>query len=188
MNVCIAATGLQKEQLLTKGIAPSAVITWVSRTEDLLLFDAESYIDCTFNGNALLQTDKPFLFHSPVHTLSGMQAKGRQGRFCAWNTFIERAVWEVALTDIADHTWISKLMDALGWRFCIVKDEPGFIAPRIIAGIINEANYALQAGISTREEIDLAMKLGTNYPYGPFEWADKIGSNQVEALLEKLNN
>src|ERR1700710_2457559 len=46
---------------------------------------------------------------------------------------------------------------------------------RVVAMIINEAYYALDAGVSSKESIDLAMKLGTGYPYGPFEWADRIG-------------
>ena len=41
--------------------------------------------------------------------------------------------------------------------------------------IINEAFLALQEGVSTKEEINTAMKLGTNYPLGPFEWVEKIG-------------
>ena len=53
--------------------------------------------------------------------------------------------------------------------------------------IINEAFFALEAGVSTMEEIDVAMKLGTNYPYGPFEWCKKIGLKKVYDLLEKLS-
>ena len=52
--------------------------------------------------------------------------------------------------------------------------------------ICNEACYALGEGISTREEIDVAMKLGTNYPYGPFEWMEKIGSGRIKELLTEL--
>jgi 3-hydroxybutyryl-CoA dehydrogenase len=53
--------------------------------------------------------------------------------------------------------------------------------------IINEAWFALEEGISTKEEIDTAMKLGTNYPYGPFEWGNRIGLKNIYALLDKLN-
>ena len=53
--------------------------------------------------------------------------------------------------------------------------------------IINEAWFSLAENISTREEIDTAMKLGTNYPYGPFEWGDKIGLDRVSALLNELH-
>ena len=53
--------------------------------------------------------------------------------------------------------------------------------------IINEAYFALGEGVSTEDEIDLSMKLGTNYPYGPFEWCNKIGLKKVNDLMEKLS-
>ena len=52
--------------------------------------------------------------------------------------------------------------------------------------IINEAYFALEESISTKEEIDIAMKLGTNYPYGPFEWGKKIGLKNIRNLLYEL--
>lgn len=60
------------------------------------------------------------------------------------------------------------------------------ISLRIISMIVNEAYFALGDGISTKEEIDTAMKLGTNYPYGPFEWSQKIGLKKIYALLQNL--
>ena len=53
--------------------------------------------------------------------------------------------------------------------------------------IINEAFFALGEGVSTMEEINLAMKLGTNCPYGPFEWEEKIGLQNIYRLLHKLS-
>ena len=52
--------------------------------------------------------------------------------------------------------------------------------------IINEAFFALEQSVSTQPDIDIALKLGTNYPMGPFEWAEKIGLQRVNELLEKL--
>ena len=63
----------------------------------------------------------------------------------------------------------------------------GLLQARIIAMIINEAYYALEENVSTKEQIDIAMKLGTNYPYGPFEWSEKIGIEKIYFLLEKLS-
>ena len=54
--------------------------------------------------------------------------------------------------------------------------------------IINEACYTLQEGTATMSDIDISMKLGTNYPFGPFEWADKIGIKNVYEILENLYN
>ena len=66
-------------------------------------------------------------------------------------------------------------MQALGRQYQLVPDVPGMIAARTVSMIINEAYYTLEEEISSAEEIDIAMKLGTNYPYGPFEWARQIG-------------
>ena len=67
-----------------------------------------------------------------------------------------------------------------------MKDVPGFVSARIVAMIINEAYFTWEAGTSSKEEIDIAMKLGTGYPYGPFEWAALIGVEKVAELLERL--
>jgi 3-hydroxybutyryl-CoA dehydrogenase len=66
-------------------------------------------------------------------------------------------------------------------------DEPGFVTPRVISMIINEAFLSLKEGVSSKEEIDTAMKLGTNYPYGPFEWAKKIGVEKIQSLLGQMS-
>ena len=52
--------------------------------------------------------------------------------------------------------------------------------------IINEAYYTVEEGTATREDVDMAMKLGTNYPFGPFEWCERIGSKNVCGLLDAV--
>ena len=56
-----------------------------------------------------------------------------------------------------------------------VVDSPGFIVNRILAPMLNEACFILQEGIAAKEDIDMAMKLGTNHPMGPLELADLVG-------------
>ena len=53
--------------------------------------------------------------------------------------------------------------------------------------IINEAYFTWEEKVSTKDEIDTAMKLGTNYPLGPFEWSERIGPGQVARLLWSLS-
>jgi 3-hydroxybutyryl-CoA dehydrogenase len=52
--------------------------------------------------------------------------------------------------------------------------------------IINEAARSLEEGVARAEEIDIAMRLGVNYPQGPLRWADQIGLEEVLAVLEGL--
>lgn len=61
----------------------------------------------------------------------------------------------------------------------------GFIFPRTIVQIINEAYFALEEGVASREDIDRAMKYGVNYPKGPFEWAQGR-ELYVKTLLNEL--
>ncbi len=62
-----------------------------------------------------------------------------------------------------------------------------YIFARVLATIINEAALAYDDGIATSDDIDTAMKTGTNYPRGPLEWADAIGFDRCRGMLEALN-
>jgi len=62
-----------------------------------------------------------------------------------------------------------------------------YIFARVLVGVINEAMWAASEGIASPKDIDTAMKLGTNYPHGPLEWADKIGIEKVHTLLSAMN-
>ena len=77
-------------------------------------------------------------------------------------------------------------MQAFGIDYLSVEDRVGMVKPRVIFMIINEACYTLQEGTATIEDIDMAMKLGTNYPFGPFEWCDRIGVTSVFETLAAM--
>lgn len=67
-------------------------------------------------------------------------------------------------------------------------DSPCFVTSRLIQTLINEAIFCLYQGVSTKEEIDIAMKLGMNHPMGPLELADFIGLDVVLAMQQSLYN
>lgn len=71
-------------------------------------------------------------------------------------------------------------------EFFLVQDRPGMINMRIISLIINEAYSVLQEGTSNRADIDTAMKLGTNYPYGPIEWSEKLGIDVIYHIVQSM--
>jgi 3-hydroxybutyryl-CoA dehydrogenase len=60
------------------------------------------------------------------------------------------------------------------------------LALRVISCIVNEAFLALSEGVATAEDIDRAMKLGANYPKGPFEWVEEIGAHSIVETLDSL--
>jgi len=103
--------------------------------------------------------------------------------FCGLPTFLNREILEVSLLEKNDLNSIEKVCGLLNTKFAIVKDQVGLLTARVICMIINEAYFAIQENIASREDIDLAMELGTNYPFGPFEWCEKIGIKNVYELL-----
>jgi 3-hydroxybutyryl-CoA dehydrogenase len=129
--------------------------------------------------------DKPLLLHAVEGTCTSRALPGNCIRINAWKGFLARDHWELAgpVTPEAE-----AVVQALGRIPVRVADEPGLVTARVLAMIINEAYYALGEGVSTRAEIDTAMKLGTNYPFGPFEWARRIGVQEICRLLQSLQS
>ena len=66
---------------------------------------------------------------------------------------------------------------ALGFRPVPVKDSPGLVVTRTIAMLANEAADAVAQGVCDEQGADSAMKLGVNYPAGPFEWIRQWGTD-----------
>ena len=66
-------------------------------------------------------------------------------------------------------------------------DAPGLIAARTVAMLINEAADAVLQGVCTPEGADAAMKLGVNYPAGPFEWLARWNETEVARLIDTLD-
>lgn len=83
----------------------------------------------------------------------------------------------------------SKLVDflaVLGKTAEPIKDALAGVFPRTLAMIVNEAAFAVEEQVATPADIDLAMKLGTNYPSGPLAWCDEIGAKALVAVLDAL--
>jgi len=101
-------------------------------------------------------------------------------------TFLNRNLLEVSMLNASNEQLLKDTLNKLNWDYKLVKDRVGMVTPRLICMIINEACYTLQEGTATMVDIDISMKLGTNYPFGPFEWADKIGIKNVYEILNNL--
>lgn len=82
---------------------------------------------------------------------------------------------------------VQDLFHQLGKETVRVKDMPGLVFPRTLSLIINEAARSLDEGVAEAEEIDTALRLGTNYPLGPLRWADQVGLDEVLTVLEGLH-
>ena len=147
-------------------------------------FDAFLLLKDESNNYNFTITDKPIIINSVVATLKEINAPSNVFRINGWSGFLLRQIWEISSYKNKN---VEKLEIELGKQLIIVPDESGFVAARVIAMIINEAYFALEDNVSTKIEIDIALKLGTNYPYGPFEWAELIGKNKICHLLQQLS-
>ena len=92
-----------------------------------------------------------------------------------------------AQTSDATYASTRGLAERMGKTTVVSKDMPGFIVNRVLMPMINEACFALQEGLGTAEDIDTAMKLGTNVPMGPLTLADFIGLDTCLSIIEVLH-
>lgn len=187
MFIAVSATKDQKFEFLQKNIPPDIQIEFIENNEDVKIPESiDAYFDFTPENNIIknLPAEIPVFKNAVSVLLKDLPAN--YIRINGWPGFINRNIFEIVFPKIMEEK-TKKIMDALQWKYISVPDIPGMIAARIICMIINEAWYALDEEISTKSEIDIAMKLGTNYPFGPFEWGEKIGLERVAQLLIKLS-
>jgi 3-hydroxybutyryl-CoA dehydrogenase len=189
MKLVVLADNVLKQELLFTGIADGVTIEWIdSFTAFTEHKDADAFFDLLFEPDGqrielLNQLTGKIVFINSREPVVG----GRFIRINALPTFLKREIAEVAADDEEIKRRAAEILSALNRKTLWVENEPGFITLRIAAMIINEAYFSWGEGVSTKKEIDTAMKLGTNYPYGPFEWAEKIGLKNVYELLLKLS-
>ena len=135
---------------------------------------------------------RPLFLNTSFTTLSDLIDKPELEKndlvfgFCGLPTFFNRPVLEVSTASLSNSELLKSICDQLKTDFVCVEDRVGLVTARVICMIINEAYCALEEGIASRNDIDLAMKLGTNYPFGPFEWANRIGLTHVINLLDAV--
>jgi len=191
MKVLVLANDEQKEELLSLPVDGSISIQWHNGPvpiEKPAVLDA--CIDMLFDNTParikqLRELSIPLVvINSVITTLDELGDDFI--RMNGWNSFIKRPVVEAAAKDDTRKSLAERLFSHLGRTIEWTPDIPGFISARVIAAIVNEAFLTVEENVSVEKEIDTAMKLGTNYPYGPFEWGEKIGLNKVVYLLEVL--
>jgi len=81
---------------------------------------------------------------------------------------------------------VARVLGACGWQAIAMRDLPGLLVARTVAMLVNEGADAVWQGVCDAASADLAMRLGTNYPAGPFEWLERLGVDHVVTLLDHL--
>ena len=195
MKIAILASDEQKKEWLLKPHSATAELLWVKDFNELLHTQADVYFDLLFQPgderlNALLKLSAPTFINEVSHSfvdLVNSAEKVSLFRLNAWPGFLKRDIVELAAYGESKTDIVNEIFSVLSWKYKIVSDIPGLISARVIAMVINEAYFTLQEQVSTKNEIDIAMKLGTNYPFGPFEWSGIIGLNNIYQLLTKMS-
>ncbi len=187
MILAVLASDTQKKEIAASAFFQKHEVVFSENISLWLHHTADAYIDFGFAPSAekieklTKLLPRPILINAVTETLNDIHPDFI--RFNGWPGFLKGKYLEAAANNESQSVAGALFRD----QILFVKDEPGFVSARIVSMIINEAYFTLEAGTSTKEEIDIAMKLGTGYPFGPFEWGEKIGLWRVSELLLKLS-
>lgn len=185
MQIAVIGNDVQRKEL---GSLPGNA-QWLNHPGELQGFDA--VVDLLFDGSTArvdqLKASKAGLVivNSVERTL--MEIDAGFIRINGWNGFMKNKIVEATVVNETLKSKAEELFTHFEKSIEWLPDQPGFVTPRVIAMIINEAYFALEDGVSSKEDINTAMKTGTNYPFGPFEWAAQIGLEKIVLLLTKLS-
>ncbi|MBL6449696.1 3-hydroxyacyl-CoA dehydrogenase [Fulvivirga sp. 29W222] len=152
---------------------------------DFIIDENPDHFECYKNpGNAVVFLNTVKISLAELAFLNG-PVDGNIFGFNGLPTFVNRDVLEVTTLENNEDVLI-KVFESLDAEYKLVDDRVGMVTPRIIFMIINEAFYTVQEGTASREDINSGMRLGTNYPHGPFEWLELIGVHHVYETLEAI--
>jgi 3-hydroxybutyryl-CoA dehydrogenase len=192
MKTIVWATEALKEELISNGTVEGTEILWQkAATGEINDLKADAYIDLLFdNSRERIQFLRKFLpgtviINSVTDTLKDTDLSFI--RINGWPTFLRSSLIEASGEGEDQKKKAEQVFRQFNKQIEWLPDAPGFITPRVVSMIINEAFIALEEGVSSVEEIDTAMKLGTNYPFGPFQWAQEIGLQRIVTLLNRLS-
>lgn len=194
MNILAIGNQAQTEEIIQKFGANHKVVSTTTESDELFN-DADVIFDFNNTGvtnEYLKNCNKPVFVNTVFTTLKYFLSNNDPSvsssvfGFCGLYSFVNRDVLEVSVVNSESESTLKSICEQLGTDYAVVKDQVGFATPRVIGMIINEAYITAKEGTASREDIDLAMKLGTNYPFGPFEWAKRIGIQEVIKLMDAL--
>lgn len=189
MKIVVITDDALKDELMSGNLADNITVTYSNEPVaaenadcciDLLFEPAEKRINQLLSSNASL-----IIVNSVLTTLPSLPS--RFVRINGWPTFLKRTIVEASAATEEIKNKTEEVFACFGKKTEWVPDISGFVTARVVSTIINEAYFALEENVSSKEEIDTAMKLGTNYPYGPFEWSAVIGLKKIDALLTLLS-
>lgn len=189
MSIIVISDEVLKPELLAQANDSMPDIVWISKPEKIN--NASCYIDLLFDDTeeriSALHSINPGLIIVNALNKTCADLPENFVRINGWPTFLSSNLIEAACIQEHLKTEVEAIFLQFNKSIEWVPDIAGFISPRVISMIINEAYFTIEDGVTGKAEIDIAMKLGTRYPYGPFEWSNKIGIKKIYSLLLKLS-
>ena len=192
MQIVVITDEVLKKELLNAGTASSLHCIYVGNIDEMMQHrEADAFIDLLFEPDTdridqlKSLAPKPVIINSVIHTLQELSMDVI--RINAWPTFLASDLVEGSASE-QQKKMAEEVLGQFHKQISWLPDVPGFIGARVVSKIVNEAWLAVEEGVSTPAEIDIAMRLGTNYPYGPLEWAEKIGTLRVKSLLDVITS
>lgn len=198
MNILVLGEDRRVDELKLKLAHLNAEVERAAHAAEENLVHYDVIFDLNFDDDqesladyATLKNKMVFVSGVKTSLAESMYVFGERAHCClvgmnSLPTFIDRARWELSLLHKPQAGMLDDFMKQLSVDYDLVEDRVGMLTPRVLFMIINEACYTLQEGTASVGDIDTAMKLGTNYPYGPFEWADKIGITDIFETLTAI--
>ncbi|WP_336515966.1 3-hydroxyacyl-CoA dehydrogenase family protein [Pollutibacter soli] len=188
-KIILYADDQRKEDFLSR-ILPERFQVLAENSLKSLNTDCTAYfflMDITpdFFSAIKLNTDTPVFIDAINFTLGDFPKANPIAILNGWPGFLKNDLLEISYSDV-DQPQIENFLNKVRWKFTRIADQAGLAVPRVVSMMINEACFAVAENVSTPEEIDVSMKIGTNYPYGPFEWSRIIGPNRIISLLQVL--
>lgn len=186
---------------------PDSTVSWSQDTKEHQHFDVWIDLDFDEHIERLIEyssnTHTVFMLGCVFNTLEAafLQISGYQNQSSTYTipkewkgiginqlpTFLERQTLEFTNPFNLEISLLEPIFFKLGYpQWEQVNSRVGMVTPRVVCMIINEAYYTVQERTALPDDIDQAMKLGTNYPKGPFEWCKEIGINNVYKLLDAM--
>jgi 3-hydroxybutyryl-CoA dehydrogenase len=180
----MAAPGPRPEQVVVEGdLGPAMALIELARSAGIAVR--------TTDGEGVIRVGDTRLALTDGRTATQRASDGK-GDVVLFDLALDYASTQrvaIAAADQADPVAAGRaagFFQALGKEVSVVDDAPGLVVMRTVAMLANEAADAVQQGIGTREDVDLAMLKGVSYPRGPLAWADAIGLPRVLQVIDQL--
>jgi 3-hydroxybutyryl-CoA dehydrogenase len=153
---------------------------------------SENMLDLVIEWDRLLPPEIPILVQSCDTNLSTVENRlDHPQRLAGFDGLFFKQAQAVSLVrsslmDKQVEAQVTQFISRLGKLPVWIGDTPGLVLPRLVSMLTNEAAFAVLEGAADPETIDLAMRLGVNYPQGPLSWAVSLGLERVLAILDHL--